>query len=106
MILVTVCERAILLYLAGVAEAGDTGPVSLRGMFADDKADTPREDFGKDDWGRWAELYFAVISLITMGLISGIAADGGGYPNRFQITDAGRAVLAADTKGGEPDGLE
>ena len=88
----TADERAILAYLTDTADAGH---VSLRGMLAEDKAALAREAFDRDDWETWLGLFFAVRGLLDRGLVEGVAADGGGYPNRFRITDAGRAVLAA-----------
>jgi hypothetical protein len=88
----TAGEHAVLTFLAAT---NNTGHVSLRGMLAEDKAGLPREDFDRDDWGRWLELYFAVDSLLASGLVDGVAADGGEHPNRFRITDAGRAALEA-----------
>lgn len=93
-------ERAILVYLA---DTTDTGFVSLRGLLATDKAALPREDFDRDDWERWTELYFAASNLLASGLADGVAADGGEHPNRFRITDAGRAALAA-TQPSTPNG--
>jgi hypothetical protein len=87
----TTDERAILAYLADVADAGF---VSLRGMLAEDKAALPREDFDQADWKRWTGLFFAVGSLLASGAVNGAAVDGDGQLNRFRITDAGRAALA------------
>ena len=88
-------ERAILGYLAAVANAGESEPVSLKAMLGDGKANLSREEFGRADWERMADLYFAVRNLLMLGLVDGIAADGGEHLNRFRITDEGRAALAA-----------
>lgn len=89
-------ERAILTYLSAAAEDNAAGFVSLKAMLGADKADLPREDFGQADWERMADLYLPVRNLLMMGLVSGVAADGGEYLNRFRITDAGQAALVAD----------
>lgn len=86
-------ERAILTYLSAAAENDAAGFVSLKGMLGEDKADLPREEFSRADWERMADLYFAVRNLAMMGLVDGIAADGGEHLNRFRITDAGRGAL-------------
>jgi hypothetical protein len=86
-------EKAILTYLAEGADVTDC--VSLRGMLGEDKAGLPREEFGRGDWERLTDLYFAVRNLLMLGLVDGIAADGGEHLNRFRITDKGRAVFAA-----------
>ena len=96
-------ERTILTYLAAAADAGNTEPVSLKGILGPDKADLPREEFSRADWERMTDLYFAVRNLLMLGLVTGIAADGGQHLNRFRITDAGRAELAADAKSGDGD---
>jgi hypothetical protein len=88
----TADEHAILAYLADVADAGF---VSLRGMLPADRAALPREELNRSDWERWLGLYFAVDRLLADGLVVGVAADGGEHLNRFRITDAGRAVVAA-----------
>ena len=85
-------ERAILGYLANV---GGSEPVSLKAMLGEGKANLPREEFSRADWERMANLYFAVRNLLMLGLVDGIAADGGEYLNRFRINDEGRVVLAA-----------
>lgn len=90
--------RAVLAYLAQAANGGETGPVSLRGMLGPDRAALPREEFDPADWSRWADLYFAVGVLVGDGLVHGVAGDGGPYPDRFAITDAGRAALGADAR--------
>lgn len=99
-IILTADEQEILAYLAGAADAGNIKPVSLRGMLGADKANLPRENFDQADWARWTELYFTVRSLLAHSLVSGVAASGGEHPNRFQITDAGRSALAANSKVG------
>lgn len=91
-------ERTILTYLVAAADAGNAEPVSLKGILGEGKADLPREQFSRDDWERMTDLYFAVRNLLMMGLVTGIAADGGEHLNRFQITDAGRAELAANVE--------
>lgn len=85
-------KRAILTYLAGHTE-----PVSLRGMLGPDKAVLPREDFDRDDWARWTELYFAVTQLAVDGMVRGALWPNDEHPNRFAITAAGREALAAIT---------
>lgn len=65
-----------------------------------DKATLPREDFDRDDWARWTELYFAVTQLAVDGMVRGEVTDGGEHPNRFAITAAGREALAAVTEEG------
>lgn len=94
----TADEHAILTYLAATADAGNTEPVSLRGMLGPEKAALPRERFDRADWERWTELYFAVRSLLAHSLVSSVAVDGDEHPNRFQITDAGRAALTGSSK--------
>lgn len=86
-------ERAILTYLSAAAESDPAGFVSLKGLLGSDKADLPREDFDRADWERMADLYFAVRNLLMMGLVDGIAADGGKHLNRFRINGAGRDAL-------------
>lgn len=97
-------ERTILAYLAAAADAGNAEPVSLKGILGEGKADLPREEFARADWERMTDLYFAVRNLLMLGLVTGIAADGGQQLNRFQINDAGRAELATDAKSGDGDG--
>ncbi|ACU71838.1 hypothetical protein Caci_2929 [Catenulispora acidiphila DSM 44928] len=91
-------ERTILIYLAAAADSGNAEHVSLKGILGPDKADLPREQFDSSDWERMADLYFAVRNLLMLGLVGGIAADGGEHLNRFRITDAGRDELAANAK--------
>jgi hypothetical protein len=91
-------ERAILDYLATVANAGESEPVSLKAMLGEGKANLPREEFSRADWERMADLYFAVRNLLILGLVDGIAADGGKYLNRFRINDAGRTALAVNAE--------
>lgn len=96
----TADERTVLAFLAATADAGNTEPVSLRGMLGPEKATLPREDFDRDDWARWTELYFAVTQLAVDGMVRGEVTDGGEHPNRFAITAAGREALAAVTEEG------
>lgn len=94
-------ERAILAHLSVAAENDPAGFVSLKGMLGEDKADLPREHFDRADWERMTDLYFAVRNLLMMGLVSGIAADGGKHLNRFRINGAGREALRGQS--GPPD---
>lgn len=97
-ITLTADEHAVLAFLAATADAGNTEPVSLRGMLGPDKATLPREEFDQDDWIRWTDLYFAVARLTASGMVHGKAADGKEHLNRFAITDAGREALVATTE--------